>query len=284
MDDPPNVQIDDFGVWAIELDVSQINVSGNEVTVIGHDFPGDATCYGEDHPNWPADYYLFGWLVDVRNTKALRYRPVFIYFDIKHEGEGTNPWGDGTYQDKLTAAIATVNKAFEGNCIVLENDILRDHKPYPTLRELAGKAIVYFPLPEFKQGSFQDSPLGTLMGADLSGDRSQKDVETAISGGSRVLRLDLYQPDWTFEYGVPPNPLVVDSAAQPPWKIGSQVVLEQGTYRFPYKTIGAAVFRAGGTTLNSVQDPRRAGYSWTVLIRPGNYAGAITIDIPLTIN
>src|SRR5262249_55111118 len=105
--------------------------------------------------------------------------------------------------------------------------------------------------------------------------------------------------DWTFEYGVPPNPLVVDGSAQPPWTVldsvgddwdcdngdvwRGQVVHEQGTFRFPYKTVRGAVTRAEGTTPNAFKDSRRAGYGWTVLIRPGNYSETLTIGIPLTL-
>jgi hypothetical protein len=277
MHDPPNVQIDGYGVWALELDVSQISVNGNEVVVIGHDSEGDSTCYGDDYPLWPRDYYLASWLVSIRNTMSLRYRPVFIYFDIKWQGEGTDPWGDGTYRDKLNAAIATVNNVFEHNCIVLE-DILRNHQPWPTAIELAGKAIIYFPLPEFHPGYFQGSPLGTLTGADLDQFRTGEEIEQAIANGSRVLRLDLYQPAWTFEYGVPPNPLVVDAGTQPP-----QFIEEQGTFSFPYRTVSKAITRAEGTTSNGVRDERRSGLGWTVLIRPGNYPEPVTIDIPLTL-
>jgi hypothetical protein len=51
------------------------------------------------------------------------------------------------------------------------------------------------------------------------------------------------------------------------------LVREQGTFRFPYNTVGEAMQRL---------DPvRNAG--WTVLIKPGNYPEALTISTPVTL-
>lgn len=149
---------------------------------------------------------------------------------------------------------------------------------YPTIPEIVGKAVIYFPAAEFPKPGF--SGIGTLRGTSADDCTNRAAVEHSIStgnlgqgpscgsGGCRVLRLDQYQADWTFEYGVPPNPLVVDAAASPPWNVTDsigdswtcgndpdlsnqdlsvgQVVHEHGTYRFPYKTIGAAVFGQKG--------------------------------------
>ena len=64
-----------------------------------------------------------------------------------------------------------------------------------------------------------------------------------------------------------------------------QVVHPQGTYRFPYRSVGQAVTRARGVTPSG--DPAvqslRTGYGWTVLIKPGSYPETLTIDIPLTL-
>ena len=173
---------------------------------------------------------------------------------------------------------------------------------YPTVVDCAGKAVIYFPLPEFDpQTSVAKGYLleqGTLRGANTEGCTTEGDVEALITGGSLVLRLDQYQADWTFEYGVPPNPIVVDGAAQPPWKIGPEygpdawdcahdaagpAVAPHGTFRFPYQTVGAAVDRAMGITAVANQDWRRAGYGWTVLITAGCYAETLTISVPLTL-
>jgi hypothetical protein len=125
-------------------------------------------------------------------------------------------------------------------------------------------------------------------------------VSNSIAGGRRVPRLDQYQGDWTFDYAVPPNPLVVDSSAPLSWAVSDsvgddwscgngdrssgQIVTNHGTCKFPYKTVTAAVNRAQGSV---PEDPypnaARAGYGWTLLLRPGNYAEGLSINIPLTL-
>ena len=73
--DPPNmghlvnVQMDDFGVWGIELDIGFIRqADGQIVAVIGHDGPGDGVCvniqnfYPELNPNafeGYTEHYIF---------------------------------------------------------------------------------------------------------------------------------------------------------------------------------------------------------------------------------
>lgn len=66
------------------------------------------------------------------------------------------------------------------------------------------------------------------------------------------------------------------------------MVHEQGTDRFPYKTLRAAVTRAQGIIdPNTHQDPERnklrSGYGWTVLMRSGNYHERVIINVPLTL-
>jgi len=86
MNHPPNIQIDHFGVWSLELDFSLVQEGGQLRAVVGHEGPGDATCWG---------YYLLDFLrmiapkripSDPTGTSVLRYRPVFINFDIKDWG------------------------------------------------------------------------------------------------------------------------------------------------------------------------------------------------------
>src|SRR5262249_28809926 len=128
-----------------------------------------------------------------------------------------------------------------------------------------------------------------------------------ISGFRGIFKLDQYQSDWTFEFGVPPNPIWVESTATPPWTVldvegdewgpceadrpdppdvwKGQIVHEQGTARFPFRTLAGAVARAEVRTPNTrgQPDPRRAGVGWTVLIAPGRYREAVRIDMPLTL-
>ena len=120
--------------------------------------------------------------------------------------------------------------------------------------------------------------------AAIESGRQLERNSTPCPDGARILRLDQYQADWTFEYGVPPNPIVVDPAAPAfsyvadaqgrPWRCGlershGQRVGEHGTYRFPFRTLAAAIERAEGITAatGGKPDERRAGRDWTLLIR-----------------
>jgi hypothetical protein len=305
MGHPPSAQIDDFGVWAVELDFSATMVNGVPRAVVGHDRAHHGTCWF---------YFLREFLTDIRNAKALKYRPVFIYFDI-------HDWDEGeiagySHEDKLRLAIDDVDRVFQGNYILLAKYV-QDNSRYPSLQDIVGTAVIYFPQQQFLPDS---SPpfRGTLRGTWADHCTNPTAVEKSIrtgdpaddtggpcgSEGCRVLRLDQYQSDWTFGYAVPPNPLVVDVTASPPWTVThsdgdywqcdthpgidvsiGQVVHEHGTYVYPYKTLGAAITRAEGTILEtSIQrDSFRAGYGWTVLLKPGQYHEPITIAIPLTL-
>lgn len=189
---------------------------------------------------------------------------------------------------------------FGDNFIQLRTAVDQNGGRYPAATDLAGKVVLYW-------------PGDTLGGCHADHCVSREMVERSIAGnvgvedaseqcgpeGCRVFRLDQYQADWTFDYGVPPNPIIVDGTVTPPsfvldpqgdqWDCDNgdlshgEVVAQQGTYRFPYKTVGRAIARAEGTTPNGVRDFRRAGWNWTVLIRPGNYAESIKIDFPLTL-
>ena len=322
MNHPPSVQIDDFGVWAVELDVGvEFHIdTGTWTVVVGHDGPGDGIC-----PGW--GYRLMDFLVAIRGTLAMRYRPILIYFDIK-DGDS---WADldplnkcNDYTQKYRLAIQTVEQVFPGNVVQLYEFVDEHNGRYPTVPEMAGKAIIYFPKREF----LQDNPnavcganppfKGTLRSTWYDSCTSKEAVENSIETGAlhdddalgcgpegcRVLRVDQYQADWTFEYSAPPNPLIVDGSAQPPWNVldsvgddwdcnngdvsRHQIVREQGTVRFPYRTLTKAVMRAEGKPFqggnpvpNGSPDIRRTGYGWTILVKPGNYPEGLRIDIPL---
>jgi hypothetical protein len=109
MGHPPSVQIDDFGVWAVELDVGVSLGTGISTAVIGHDSPGDGVCSG-------LSARLIDCLATMRDTFALRYRPVFIYFDIKDRTSGQ--WADldpdpcNDHTQKYALAIQAVEQVF----------------------------------------------------------------------------------------------------------------------------------------------------------------------------
>jgi len=289
MNHPPDKQLDDFAVWSVELDFSVMRVNGVPVAVVGHDEgPGTRTCWG---------YLLADFLRMLRTARVLKYRPIFINLDVKS-------WGEFTDDFKFQQAFSVINEVFSGDYVDLKEYVNQHGGRYPTIPELAGKAVFYVP----------NDPEGGLRGSWADGCTTPREVERSIESGAtpedsdhvgcspdgcRVLRLDQYQADWTFQYGVPPNPICVDGSAQPPWTVTDsegdswfcpssgdvshgQRVGEQGTYRFPYRTVRRAVDRAlGKTTPTPAGDLRRTGYGWTVLITPGSYPETLKIDIPL---
>jgi hypothetical protein len=334
MNHPPDVQIDAFGVWAVELDVGLTD--DGLTSVVGHEAPGDGIC-----PGW--GLRLTDFLQAIHATRSRQYRPVFIYFEIKDSYDDSfaffrtlwknfypdDPLGrcDDHYV-KYQFAKNAVAQVFGDDFIELYDFVDRNRR-YPTLDEMVGKAVIYYPSPEYDPGSpgrvcnsIADAPFkGTLKGTafDACTDKAEVLAEI-VANGWRIPRVDQYQADWTFDYGAPPDPLVVDSSAQPPYQapaaVGDswscivasfdpngrtlnygngdvshgEVVAEQGTWCFPYQSIARAVARAEGTTPPvKVGDPirlresARAGFGWTVLIKPGTYRENFTIDFPLTL-
>ena len=288
---PPDQQIDDFGVWSLEIDFSLERHHGSPVPVVGHDGPGHGSCWG---------YFLSEYIELVLQARALQFRPVFIYLESKRwKRSGRRPWRQPAdnafaFQEKWDAGIATLQRACADRLVLLDQWIFEhDRWPYPL--ELAGKVVLYEPNMRSANGR-----LVGLRGTHAAHCVTPELVESAIrtglplerngavcEGGARALRLNQYQADWTFAYGVPPNPLVVDGGAQSStmvddaqgkrWRCGGEVshgeqVSEQGTYRFPFLTLEKAVARARGITLatNGHSDPRRAGQGWTVLIKGDN--------------
>jgi hypothetical protein len=297
MNHPIQTQIDDFGVWGVEIDVGPADDSGagNVGAAVGHDGPGDGVCAG-------AGVLLTDYLIAIRNTIALKFRPVFIYFETK----AGDDWADldpldscDDHAQKFTLVISALQVVFgSGNYALLNEFLQQNGGRYPTVPETAGKIVVYYPNPEYSGSSSLCGgrlPFrGTLVGTDVDNCTSR---EAIVPLPPQVFRVDQYQADWTFDYGVPPNPFVVDGAALPPWPVvdsigdswscdnadvsHGEVVAEQGTYRFPFRTVGRAITRAEGTTSNGYREFSRAGYGWTVIIQPNTYSESIRIDTPL---
>lgn len=116
-------------------------------------------------------------------------------------------------------------------------------------------------------------------------------VHRLLENGKQIIFLDLYQADWTFHFAAPPNPICVSAtAAESTWvenrygKLCSALerddptdpgrgfaVGRQGTFRFPFRTVGAAIARAS------------AHPGWTILIKPGYYPETIPTDSCLRI-
>jgi hypothetical protein len=244
----------------------------------------------------------------------LQFRPVFIHFDIKAwKRPWLQPWRTPSdrafsFQDKWSAGLEALQSTCSEVLVVLE-DWLLEHGRWPLAGELAGKVVLYEP--NKRTG---DGRLVGLRGTHAAHCVTPVLVEDAIEsglpmerygatcdGGARAIRLDQYQADWTFDYGVPPNPLVVDPDATSVSVVRDaegkrrrceeesshgQEVGEHGTYRFPYRTIEQAVERARGITsaTGGRPDARRAGYGWTILAK-GNAiaAGGHEFDFPVNV-
>jgi hypothetical protein len=292
---PPDTQIDDFGVWSLEIDYSFDIHHGGPVPVVGHDRPRQGACWAHS---------LEDYLRLVVSARALAFRPVFVCFDVKR---WKRPWPQFWrppvdrafgFEEKWNAGLDALRTVCAGSFELLE-DWLRERDRWPLPAELAGKVVLYEPNKRLPDGR----PSG-LRGTHAAHCVTPAQVEAAIetgqplerngsvcAGGARALRLDQYQADWTFDYGVPPNPLVVDpeapahstvdDAVGKRWRCPGetshgQTVGQHGTYRFPYRTVEQAVERARGITpaTGGVPDARRAGLGWTVLVRGGSLVEA----------
>lgn len=293
MNHPPEKQIDDFGAWHLELDFSIVDEGGKLAAVVGHDRPGDDTCWG---------YYLADFVERIRRARALEYRPVFVCLEVeKWRRSWRRPWrrpADSAfgYDEKLALGLSTFREVCGSDFVLLEDLLVERNLAWPSILDLAGKIVFHEP----NKLSADGRSVG-MRGTWAGRCTSAAEVERSIADGFRAFRLDQYQADWTFDYGVPPNPIVVDPEAPAEtvvddsegeqWRCGAetshgQVVGQHGTYRFPYRTLAQAIERARGVTsaTGGVRDPRRAGHGWTVLLRPGHYdEAAIDLDIPLTL-
>lgn len=285
---PPDQQIDDFGVWSLELDFSLEQHGGGPVPVIGHSGPGHGAC---------GAYFLSDYVDIILRARALQFRPIFVYLEVKRwKRPWRRPWqppADGAYgfQEKWEAGLDVFRRTCQDRLVLLDRWILEQGR-WPNPRELAGKVVLYEPNRQASDGSLLGLR-GTHAGRYVTPDAVEAAISTGLplqrdgavcNGGARALRLNQYQADWTFDYGVPPNPLVVDpraaseteirdpqnwaSRCRPEVSPGERVG-EKGTYRFPFTSLERAVERARGITsaTGGQPDPRRAGQGWTVLVK-----------------
>ena len=302
--DTPNMghlldaQMDDFGVWGVELDIGFTNSDGQNAAIVGHNSPGDGVCtdvrdiFPDLLPNALEGYFRL-----IKRARSFRFRPIVLFMDWKISDRGGWSAIDCPGNDCDAFGKAAAESVFGvGNVLTTNEAIGR------SVQELARKAILGMP---------------NRYTGDCTNKQTVEDWFVA-DRGLNFFRIDQYQGDWTFDIGVPPNPLVVDlSAASQRTSTGSigdswfcvteffpanpnctafgfpaecdlsngQLVHSQGTYRFPYTTISEAVLRAQGQTSggNVNLRSRRTAYGWTVLIRAGSYSETPFIDIPLTL-
>jgi len=316
---PPWDQVNDYGVWVLELDYmvpaeflrqahdrdlpEPVWNTRPPAVVIGHDGPGDAAdgagaVFGGPH------FLLRDYLSALAVTEAFRFRPLLIYLDRKNP-VAFSPFGvpvelfDRTFHEDPQRLASVIESTFKD---VFHEDhlfgpaALAARRGYPTVQELAGQVIPISNQPEpaseflFHEGDPADERQSRLsVGPESDGcgepdfiSRSTEDAPAA------VYRLDNFSDNFTFAYAVPSNPLVVVPAAGEREVVGcddeTTATLPQGTRLLPFPTLEAAVSRARG--LPGGQDPtrlRRAGLGFTVLAAPGPYGEPLTVDFPLTI-
>src|SRR5262249_23616804 len=133
-----------------------------------------------------------------------------------------------SWQHKYNIAISeTIATCGASNVVILSDYLTSNGWLYPTAPSLARKIVIYFPRGEFATNS-PDKPPGTLWSSHtdecttytkvvqstLNGQPADDNGHNNSPNPNQVMRLDQYQNNWTFDYGVPPNPLVVDSSAQ----------------------------------------------------------------------
>jgi len=279
MHNSPPEQIDDWGVWALELDFSIKLENGIPRLIVGHNDDDDTWT----NPSWGK--YLDEFLIDIRNARSLSYRPIFIFFGKKDRwGNKTLPWVP--LLDSLLCKTFGCDNIFGPAAL---KAFLINHTTWPTVPELAHK-IIPVAIEDRAEGSdlvFHSEPTGISRVGPF--DTYIDSLKIAnLAGPGKILATDQYQENWTFALSSPPNPLYVEKGLLPFFfarnTIGRScagcsqdptdieclfVVDQQGTFRFPFRT----VFRAAN----------RALPGWTVLIKAGNYSEAFVIDKPLTL-
>lgn len=300
----PQLQVDDFGVWALELDFSIKAKDGVPRAIVGHDGECGEGCW--THEAWGP--YLDDYLVRLRETRSFAYRPLILFFEKKC------CWGDDSYDpaDRWMPFLERILQDVFADAALFRYDAwVAGGRAWPSAPTLAGAVIsVAFPggcgnpeepCPPGFGGTgilFPVSEALSRWGLESPGCASAEQIASASGSGADIIAIDQYQYDYTFEYVAPPNPLVVDQSSPGAWLVRNDepdgpwfsdepcwigedceaddwctrrefTVHEQGTFRFPYRTVGAAV--------------NRAAAGWTVLIKPGVYPEAITIHKPLTL-
>jgi hypothetical protein len=318
---PPWTQVNDYGVWAVELDYLIPNPLLRQIhdddlprpvwntdppaLVIGHDGPGNAADGAGEVFGGP-DFLVRDYLAALAATEACRFRPLLLFLDRKDFfGPGPLPqtivpFHDPEFHDhpeRLRPVIESTLTDVFGEDHVFGPQALALRGQFPPVRELAGQLIPISNQPE-PSGNFlfhQDGAMDECRSRFPVGPIGSCDEPDFITSGTQdapnaVYRLDNFSSDFSFSYAVPPNPLVVLPGAGPREVVGCNdddatvETLPHGTRLLPFPTLAAAVHRARG--LPGGQEAtrhRRAGLGFTVLAAPGRYGEPMTVDFPLTI-
>ena len=299
---PPDVQVDQFGVWAVELDYSVL--AGTTDLVVGHDGPG-RSADGSGVFRVGGDYVLRSYLDALAETEALQFRPLFLYLEKK-------PWLwslDNRYYenhpDELLSLVEEQLKgAFPGRLLGPKRMFDEYHDQLPSVRDSAGLVLPIAIAPSAGNDTIFPpwAPFGAAVQTEgcgrPDGTVPSPPIDSPLS--PRVWRPNNFVSDWTFKYGVPPNPIVVAGTAPLTNEVeercvgsvtdafSSEAVTAQGTRRLPYTSVRAAIQRAAATIEignNGIYHRQVvSGAGFTLLIAPGRYERPLQpIDFPLTL-
>lgn len=301
MRDSPWAQVDDFGVWALELDVG----FENGRLVIGHDGPG---CWA---PEGEWGYYVEDYLLELKNTQSWDYRPIIVYFEYKQwSGQGL------VWINDLESAIRS---------LFAEHEVFGPKDwtgSWPTVPELKRKLIALALNPdETSEWIFPQSRLSRTGPPITDHYTCLNYLREELLGTATVVATDEYELDWTYEVVAPPNPICLDPSAPSIYTITTSLASTKycddedncmiyggGTQSCSGESNGDAcvqpnVYFCGCTDPTNYDEPyvvhpqgtfstpyrsfaQAAGMArpgWTLLLKPGHYPGPVTIAIPLTI-
>lgn len=311
----PAVQVDAFGVYAVELDFSIESEGGILRAIVGHDGHCDNGCWTFD--GWGK--YLDVYFESLKNTKSFQYRPLIILLEKKCG------WGVYDEPDKwMPFAESLAVRVFGANQMYsYDRWRLADNRTWPSVPELA-KHVVLMGFQETSQDCATDGyggggvmfPLvdvqghATLPTRPIGQPNCQSIAEyvTDVRSMQGILRSDWYQYEFTFDDSfAPPNPICVRAGATA-LRLSSNVddpfsgsnCVDLGLTGNPVCTdacnsgasCDSAHFLVGqhgtfdfpfGSVGQAVARATQGGRGWTLLIEAGNYREAVTIGAPMTL-
>jgi hypothetical protein len=297
INNPPPEQIDDYGVWGLELDFSV--KSG--VLTIGHDGgSGDDETWADD--SWGVT--VKEYLRRIKETRSFKegYRPLFIRF-------GKKCWGDynqlipSTYSQNWYQILKSILISVFGEENIYGPKMFKANGGWLPINKIRNKIIPWVGL-EYDDCKdvlnsispiqdddilFWGDPVERALVVDIFGHDNKFPIfwQAAINDTVHKYTLisqDLYQFDWTFEGVSPPNPIYVVSNSPDVFKIknvygnkcgdgtdpGDEIMIHQhGTFLLPFSTVRKSV------------DIALPG--WTLLIKSGSFNEKLIANKILTI-
>jgi len=291
MHDPLASQLDDYGVWAVELDGGL--EPGDPTIYVGHDRPGSGLPGGGN-----VHTALIAYLEEIKASEAFQYRPVLVFFECKCDAEGWN-CNCPDVLDKLESTLVDT----VGYAGLFTPADYAEHG-WLTVPELARRLIVWTKgIPGGRESAIVFTPevgdtphypvLPNLRRNWHDDCVNQEVLDDDRAHGDQILSLDQYEEEFTWTYSVPPNPIHVGGTQA--WSLVSNpdlcgasancpacygyntspgvphLVFHHGTQRFPYPTLTMATdaLAAG------------KGFGWTIKLAPGSYPGSFTFSSPM---